>query len=95
MTNIDDAVRLLLDNGYMVMKASHQMQRPAGEDEELAFGKSAYSVEEFCMLHGIGRTFFYDLLKNGRGPEIMKVGRRTLISRGAAEHWCSKMELAR
>lgn len=99
-TAVHAAVALLLENGYCVMKAP-QFATPTAapssaarnqEDGELAFGKDAYSVDEFCMLFGIGRTFFYDLLKNNKGPQLMKVGRRTLISRNAADHWRKSME---
>jgi predicted DNA-binding transcriptional regulator AlpA len=56
--------------------------------------KSAYSPAQFCDLHGIARTTFYALLKDGRGPRLMKVGRRTLISIEAATEWRQKMEAA-
>jgi len=46
-----------------------------------------YSVEQFCTSHNISRASFYQLLKDGKGPAIMKVGRRTLISREAAAAW--------
>jgi hypothetical protein len=47
----------------------------------------AFSVEEFCKAHSISIGFFYTLLKEGRAPEIMKLGTRTLISREAAARW--------
>jgi hypothetical protein len=47
----------------------------------------AFSVEEFCKAHGISIGFFYTLLKEGRAPEIMKLGTRTLISHEAAARW--------
>ncbi len=53
---------------------------------------AACSVEEFCREHGISRALFYRLLREDRGPAIMKVGRRTLISREAAEQWRRRME---
>lgn len=52
-----------------------------------------YSVIQFCKIHGISRSLFYKLAKEGRGPQIMKVNRRTLISREAAEDWVRRMEL--
>ena len=54
--------------------------------------KPIYSVTEFCREHGISRGLFYQLLKEGRGPRVMKVGRRTLVSREAAEDWRRRME---
>ena len=50
------------------------------------------SVAEFCRDHGISRALFYELLKDGRGPTVAKVGRRTLISSEAAEAWRRRME---
>jgi hypothetical protein len=54
----------------------------------------AYSVNDFCREYRISRALFYNLLRNGRGPRVMKVGRRTLISQQAAEEWQRKMERA-
>ena len=51
-----------------------------------------YSVAEFCREHGISRGLFYRLLREGRGPRVIKAGRRTLISREAAEEWRRRME---
>jgi transposase-like protein len=55
--------------------------------------KASYSVSEFCREHGISRGLFYNLVRDGRGPRIMKAGRRTLISHEAAEEWRRNMEV--
>ncbi len=55
---------------------------------------ATYSVAEFCREHGISRGLFYRLLREGRGPRVIKAGRRTLISREAAEEWRRRMETA-
>lgn len=52
----------------------------------------AFSVAEFCRDHGISRGLFYRLVREGRGPAIMKLNRRTLISREAAEEWRRHIE---
>jgi hypothetical protein len=52
----------------------------------------ASHVDGFCREHGIFRGTFYNLLKRGDGPAIMKVGRRTLISAEAAAEWRRRME---
>jgi len=52
----------------------------------------AFSVNEFCRRHNICRATFYNLLKAGRGPVVMKVGSRVLVSREAAEQWRRRME---
>lgn len=54
--------------------------------------RSALSPAEFCASHGVARTTFYELIKQGRGPRLMKVGRRTLISQEAAAEWRLRME---
>ena len=52
----------------------------------------AYTVPDFCTATNLSKTHFYALLKEGRGPRLMKVGRRTLISTQAAADWCKRME---
>lgn len=52
----------------------------------------AYSVPEFCQQHRISRAMFYVLVRDGRGPRLMKVGKRTLISVEAAADWRKLME---
>lgn len=54
--------------------------------------KATFSVTEFCREHGISRGLFYNLLREGRGPRVIKAGRRTLISQEAAEEWRRRME---
>lgn len=97
-TEVEKAIYTLICNGYGVFRVPTEVlpkvvaPPDAEEVEELAMGKQTYSVNEFCMLYGISRTFFYDLLKNGRGPDIMKVGRKTLVAKHAAEAWALRME---
>lgn len=56
---------------------------------------AAYTVQEFCQAHGgFSRPFFYSLVKQGKGPRLMKVGRRTLITAEAAAEWRAQMEAA-
>ena len=54
--------------------------------------RQAYTVEEFCEAYRISRAMFYVLQAQHKGPRIMKVGRRTLISDEAAKEWRSRME---
>ena len=42
--------------------------------------------------HDAEGATFYELLAAGRGPRVMKVGKRTLISVEAAAEWRRKME---
>ena len=50
-----------------------------------------YSVAQFCIAHNISRGTFYKRLKRGEGPQIIKVGRRTLITGEAAAAWRRKL----
>jgi hypothetical protein len=54
----------------------------------------ANHVDGFCREHGISRAHFYNLLKRGEGPAIIKAGRRTLISAEAAAEWRRRMEMS-
>jgi hypothetical protein len=53
---------------------------------------SAMSVTHFCLSHGISRALFYLLVKDGQGPQLMRVRGRTLISVEAACDWRRRME---
>ena len=54
---------------------------------------SAVSVPEFCRSHGISRSLFYLLLRERRGPRVMRVRGRTLVSAEAAAEWRRAMEV--
>jgi hypothetical protein len=45
------------------------------------------SVKAFCAEFAIHRSTLHRLIAAGTGPRITHVGRRTLISRAAAEEW--------
>jgi hypothetical protein len=51
----------------------------------------AYDVRSFCQAHSISRSFAYLEIKAGRLKRF-KAGRRTLISREAAEAWRHSLE---
>ena len=54
--------------------------------------KHTYTIPQFCDGHNVSRTHFYALLKEGKGPRLMKVGRRSLISVESAAAWRKRME---
>lgn len=56
------------------------------------FFKPTYTVPQFCDAHNVSRTHLYALWKEDKGPRLMKVGRRTLISAEAAADWRKRME---
>ena len=64
-------------------------------DHAIGYGfapKPASTVPQFCDGHNISRTHFYELVKQGKAPRLMKVGRRTLISHEAAADWRRRIE---
>ena len=54
--------------------------------------KPAYSITGFCDDHHLSKAFLYKLISLGKGPRLMKIGRRTLISAEAAADWRAQME---
>lgn len=56
--------------------------------------KLIYSVREVCGLFGISRALFYKLRQEGRGPAVIKLGKRTLISNEALQAWQRSLEKA-
>ena len=54
----------------------------------------ARTVKQFCGANQISHVHFYELLKRGLGPRVMKVGRRTLITLHAEAEWHRRMEAA-
>ena len=50
-----------------------------------------FTVAEFCESHRLSRSTFYELLKEGRAPKTMQIGRRRLISSEAAAEWRAKI----
>ena len=53
-----------------------------------------FTVTEFCKNTKLSKATFYLLLKEGKAPQIIKVGKRTLISRKAFEKWIADLETA-
>jgi predicted DNA-binding transcriptional regulator AlpA len=53
---------------------------------------SMLSIPAFCADHGMSRSLFYRLIKEGRGPRLTRIARRTLISAEAAAEWRARME---
>lgn len=56
--------------------------------------KEALTIEQFARAHSISRGHVYNLIRKGHGPRLMRVGKRTLVSKEAAEEWRRRMEAA-
>ena len=50
------------------------------------------SVRRFCRRHGISRSQFYVLHKQGRGPITFRPGRKIRISFASEADWITQME---
>jgi predicted DNA-binding transcriptional regulator AlpA len=54
----------------------------------------SYSIDDWCKLHGISRSYFYKLQNQGQAPTIYKIGRCTRISEAANNEWVKAREAA-
>lgn len=52
----------------------------------------SYSIDEWCQMHGLSRSFFYVLQKRGEGPTTFKIGKLTRISEEANRYWVASKE---
>ena len=56
--------------------------------------RKAYSVAEFCRLYGCSNTTFYAQVKLKK-LNIVKLGRRTLVTEDEATRWLASLETSR
>ena len=56
--------------------------------------RAALSVDQFCRKYSICRASFYNLLKTGRGPRVLKIGSRTVVTAEADDDWRRTAEAA-
>jgi hypothetical protein len=52
---------------------------------------AVYTLKEFIRAHRISRGKFYQMVKDGEGPDFMHVGSRRLITVEAAAAWREKL----
>jgi hypothetical protein len=70
---------------------------PGGNKTASAHGPPqllAFSIKQFCELHGISLDFYFKIQRRGIGPRTMAVGARTLISQESAADWRAERERA-
>ncbi len=48
--------------------------------------KLAYSIADLAHVAGVGRSFIYEEIRQGR-LKVKKAGRRTLVLQSEATHW--------
>lgn len=46
-----------------------------------------HDIETFCAANRISQSYFFTLMREGRGPKIIKLGKRVLISPEAEAAW--------
>ncbi len=51
-----------------------------------------YTVKQFTQAYNLSRSTVYRMWRDGRGPRVLRVGRKVLISVEAAEEWVRAME---
>jgi hypothetical protein len=56
--------------------------------------RAAYTIREFCDAHRISRSFYYNLRKQGLGPDEARVRHRVIITMEAAARWRQARERA-
>lgn len=52
----------------------------------------AYSIKEFCKAHCISRSMYTILKRDKIEPEIIRIGKRILITVESAEKWLKDRE---
>src|SRR5262245_33566034 len=68
--------RIATNNKVLLQLAEHRklMRRILARLDEQQDADATLTVEQFCRKEGLSRDTFYELLKNKRGPVIIRVG---------------------
>jgi hypothetical protein len=56
--------------------------------------RAAYTIREFCDAHRISKSTYYNLRKQGLGPDEARVRDRVIITMEAAARWRKARERA-
>jgi len=59
--------------------------------EKSTVAHKASTIAEFCEAHRFSVAYFYELLKAGKAPRIIKLGSRRIISEEDAADWRRRM----
>jgi len=83
------------DRRVKVKQKTHDRPQARTPPAPLGAAICAFSIADFCRAHGgMSQAFFHALVAKGKGPRLMKVGARTLISVEAAAKWRRAQEAA-
>jgi hypothetical protein len=53
--------------------------------------ETSYTIPQFCAAYHISRVHYYTLKAADKTPQELRLGRRVIITRRAAEAWEEKM----
>src|SRR5262249_48579446 len=51
-----------------------------------------FSIKSFCIAHHLSREMFHKMQRMGIGPQVMRIGRRVLVSSESAARWRAERE---
>jgi predicted DNA-binding transcriptional regulator AlpA len=54
--------------------------------------EASYTIPQFCAAYHISRVHYYTLKAQNQTPQEIRLGRRVIITRRAAEAWEEKMQ---
>lgn len=66
---------------------------PGGEVERYRVQPAAYTIAEFCQAFRVSRGHFYNLVRRGEGPRLLRVGKRVLVSADSVAEWVRRSEV--
>jgi hypothetical protein len=69
-------------------------RRAAERQAREAEATEMFTVAEFCRKHSLHKSTFYVLRAQGLGPAEIRLGRRSYITREAAEEWRQQRQAA-
>jgi predicted DNA-binding transcriptional regulator AlpA len=49
-----------------------------------------YTIPQFLEVFNLSKSTLYRLWEQGRGPQLIRIGRRVLIPVDAAEEWAAR-----
>lgn len=55
---------------------------------------AAYTIDEFCVAYRMSRSLFYKMVREGRGPRMMRIGARRYITVVEANAWAEAQTAA-
>jgi hypothetical protein len=56
-------------------------------DRGPASAPCAFTVDEFCEIHRVSRSWLYNEWRAGRGPKVKQIGVKKIITVEAAAQW--------